>query len=171
MARPIGAWPKGPASEAPVRSSAAHSFSRPPANRITRDPASLDLLSSPSFHCFISSHHNGVLGLHTEGDKEEQEQMTSLSTRPCRSVEHSMVMPELPLVVLSHHPYERCSHPLSWGQYRSNESHLDPFPSSFAQDSFTLAEHASNRLRQIHVFSSFLTNRLREDSSAFFCPV
>jgi hypothetical protein len=107
------------------------------------------------------------LGFDKQGDKQEQQDMAYLSTRPFGSVEHPMVILELLLVLLSHHPQDRCYGSLSWYQNGSYEQHFGPLPYSFTKYSFKVAQHAYNLFRQIHFLSSFLDNRLREDYSAF----
>src|ERR1039457_4466604 len=64
-------------------------------HRITIDPSCRNLLSSTPLNRFIDPDDNWVVCWNKQVDKQQQQQTADLSTRPFRSMKHTMVILEL----------------------------------------------------------------------------
>src|ERR1700682_559777 len=68
-------------------------FARP--NRITIDSSCSNLAASSSLDRFIDAQNHWLVSWNKQANQQPQQQATQLSTRPCRTIEHTMIVLEL----------------------------------------------------------------------------
>src|SRR5579871_950049 len=139
-------------------------FARP--HRVPIDAFGYNLGTTAAFNRLVDADHNGGICGHKDLDQHLQEQAGERSRRPLRSVEYTVVILKLLLVVQTHHAQHRRHRSFSRCQNGSNQQYFGPFPDPFAKRSFKVVQHLYNPFRQIEHLSSLFISDLSEAYSA-----
>ena len=70
-----------------------------------------------------------------------------------------MIVLKLLVIGASHDAQDSCRCSFSWGQNRSDQEDLGPFPDGWAENRFKRSQNGYNSLRQMAHLSSFLVMR------------
>src|SRR5581483_2050321 len=106
----------------------------------------------------VDADHQWGIRCDKQFDQQQQQAATQFERRPFGTMKHPMVILELFFIGASHHPQDRSHGSLAWGQDRSYEQHVGPFPDPFAKDCLKLTQHVYNLSWQSqHLFFLYLS--------------